>query len=108
MTEEEWLTAQIASPLLHFIAPKVSDRKLYYFDIACARRITPLLVFPASSHAVEVLERFVEGQCGADVFAELSYDVEGAAFCAEAGHIPWLDAIEQLPIAWLIELAANP
>jgi hypothetical protein len=108
MTEEEWLTAQISDLLLHFIEPKVLDRKLYYFDTACARRIAPLLVFPASSHAVEVLERFAEGQCGKDVFAELSYDVEGAAFCAEAGDIPWLDAIEQLPISVLTELAANP
>jgi hypothetical protein len=108
MTEEEWLKAQHSAPLLHFIAPKVSDRKLYYFDIACARRIAPLLVYPESSHAVEVLERFVEGQCGGDVFAELSYEVEGAAFCAESGRIPWLDAIERLPISVLTELAANP
>ncbi len=96
MTEEEWLTAKCSGPLLHFIAPKVSDRKLYYFDIACARRITPLLVHHASSHAVDVLERFVEGQCGVGVFDELSYGVEGAAFSLEYGHdVPWLHMAEQ-------------
>ena len=108
MTEEEWLTAQYSEPLIHFVVPKVSDRKLYCFDIACARRIAPLLVFPESSHAVDVLERFVEGQCGADVFGELSWGVEGAAFGAEAGMIPWLDAIEKLPLSVLAEFAAKP
>jgi len=108
MTEEEWLTAEYSEPLLHFIEPKVSDRKLRYFDIACARRISPLLVHDDSAYAVEVLERFAESQCGTDVFAELSWHVEGAAFAAEYGNIPWLDAIEKLPISVLAEFGANP
>lgn len=44
MTEEEWLSAEYSDPLMHFVAPKVSDRKLHYFAIACARRIVSLLV----------------------------------------------------------------
>lgn len=108
MTESEWMTAQHATDLLRFIEPRASDRKLHYFAIACARRIAPLLPCPASLHGVDVLERFVEGKCGVDSLAALSWDVEGAAFAAEAGNVPYLDAIEQLPVPLLMELAANP
>jgi hypothetical protein len=108
MTEEEWLTAEHASALLQFIEPKVSDRKLYYFDIACARRITPLLIHPASVHGIDVLERFVEGQCGEEDISRLSWDVEGAAFCVENGNGPWQNAAEQLPETLLAELVVRP
>jgi hypothetical protein len=108
MTEADWLTARHSDDLLRFIEPRASDRKLHYFAIACARRIAPLLPFPESLHGVDVLERFVEGQCGADAIEEVSWNVEGAAFAAEAGQVPWRDAVEELPLPLLTELAANP
>jgi hypothetical protein len=108
MNEEEWLTAQHSATLLHFIAPKVSDRKLHYFAIACARRLAPILPEPASLQGIDVLERFVEGQCNEESVHAFSYDVEGAAFSVEAGHAPWQGVVEQLPHNLLAELAANP
>jgi hypothetical protein len=109
MTEEEWLAAECSDPLLRFIEPRVSDRKLHYFAIACSRRISPLLVDPASQHAIDVLERFVEGQCGAEDILQLSWEVEGAAFAVESGYgVPWLHLAEQLPESLLAELVADP
>src|SRR5947207_13025342 len=108
MTEAEWTTARHSGDLRAFIEPRVSDRKLHYFAIACARRIAPLLPCPASLQGVDVLERFVEGQCGADAVSEVSWHVEGAAFAAAAGDVPWLHAIEQLPMTLLTALAATP
>jgi hypothetical protein len=108
MTEHEWLTAQHSAPLIQFIRPKASDRKLHYFDIACARRLEPLLIQPASLHAIDVLERYTEGQCDADELRALSYDVEVAAFCVEAGHTPYQEAAEQLSHEFLAEFIANP
>ncbi len=108
MTETEWTTARHSDDLLRFIEPRASDRKLHYLDIACARRVAPLLPCPASLEGVGVLERFVEGLCGTDALSELSWWIEGAVFNAEAGNVPWLHAIEQLPVPLLTELAANP
>jgi hypothetical protein len=57
---------------------------------------------------VDVLERFVEGMCGKEDLSRLSWDVEGAAFCVEAGDAPWQRVVEQLPLSVLADLAANP
>ena len=112
MTEAEWLECKESGPMLQFIEPRVSDRKLHCFAIACARRITPLLIHPASSHAVDALERFVEGPCDPKDFRQLIeqlwWDVEGAAFCVDAGGAPWQDVAEQLPETFLAELVADP
>ena len=109
MTEPEWLRARYSEELLRFIEPKVSDRKLHCFAIACARRIAPLLPHPASLHGVEAMQRFVEGQCSPEDISRLSWDVEGAAFRVEiGGGVPWLQLVEQLPTEYLLELVANP
>jgi hypothetical protein len=108
MTEEEWLTARYSDPLLQFIEPKVTDRKLHYFDIACARRIAALLPDPASLHGIEVIERCVEGLCSWKEAAPLSWDVEGAAFSVEHGQAPYQEAAEQLPYDLISELVADP
>src|SRR5438046_9889183 len=96
MTEAEWTAAQYSDELLRFIEPRASDRKLHYFAIACARRIAPLLPCPASLQGVDVLERFVEGQCGADAVSEVSWKVEWVAFDAAAGGGAWLHAVDHL------------
>ncbi len=108
MTETEWKTARHAEALLRFIEPRTSDRKLHYFAIACARRIAPLLPCPDSLHGVDVLERYVEGQCAADELSEVRWYVQAAAYAAEYGKVPWFHAIEHLPVSLLTELAANP
>jgi hypothetical protein len=70
MTEAEWLAC--ADPLLmvNLVAPRVSDRKLRLFQVACCRRVWHLLREPRFREAVEAAERYVEGSCSDRRLAE--------------------------------------
>lgn len=108
MTEAEWLGAKFADPLLEFIEPTVSDRKLHYYAIACARRITPLLTHPSSLDGIDVLEQFAEGKCSAEHLEKLKWHIEGAAYCVESGYAPWLDVLTQLTESMWLEIIEYP
>lgn len=77
MTEAEWLGSNDPQRLLQYLqamrsaagvgespypVPRVSDRKLRLFACACARQVWHLLTDPRSRQAVEVAERFADGQ----------------------------------------------
>jgi hypothetical protein len=62
MTEQEWLESVDPKPMLRFLGKKASLRKLRLFACACCRRVWPLLTDARSCQAVEVAERFAEGQ----------------------------------------------
>jgi hypothetical protein len=62
MTEAEWLACPSAMKMLPFLRERASNRKLRLFACACCRRIWSLLVDERSRRAVEVLERYVDGE----------------------------------------------
>jgi hypothetical protein len=71
MTETEWLE-RTDDPLhmLHYLPREASERKLRLFACACARRLWDLLTDAASREAVEVAERYADGQAnGGDLEA---------------------------------------
>jgi hypothetical protein len=62
MTEQEWLGCTDPEPMLRFLQEQqTSERKLRLLACACCRQVWHLLS-PRSRQAVEVAERFADGQ----------------------------------------------
>ena len=76
MTESDWLNGGEPRPMIDFIRQRISDRKLRWFACACARAVWPLMLDERSQFAVEVSERFADGE----VLAEDLLAAEQAAF----------------------------
>jgi hypothetical protein len=75
MTEAEWLDCTDPKLMLEFLRGKASERKLRLFAVGCCRRVRGLLTSEKSRKAVEVAERYVDGQTGQ---SELLGAVRGA------------------------------
>jgi hypothetical protein len=61
MTELEWETSADPGLMLTFAAPRLSDRKLRLFLLACCRRLPALLHDERTARAVACAERAAEG-----------------------------------------------
>ncbi len=62
MTEREWLTAMCPREMLDFICPRLSDRKLRLFAVACCLCVGPALPSAEWRQAVEAAFQFAQGQ----------------------------------------------
>src|SRR4051794_40919142 len=60
MTEQEWLAATDATPMLEFLRDRASHRKFRLFSNACCQQIWNFITAPALRQAVEVSERFAD------------------------------------------------
>jgi hypothetical protein len=81
MTEMEWLACSDPQPMLEFVSGQAGDRKLRLFACACVRRVWHLLADPRSRRAVEVAERYADGEADAE---DLRLAVIGAESMAES------------------------
>ena len=81
MTEAEWLTAVSPWGMLEYLEKYVGSRKKNLFAAACVRRLWHLLPGPQCRQAVEMLERFVDGEVTSDELASArdAATAEGAA-----------------------------
>jgi AcrR family transcriptional regulator len=66
MTEAEWLTTTDPRPMLDFLRPRASNRKLRLFACGCGRQLWSRLDDERSRRSVEVAERFADGLATAD------------------------------------------
>jgi hypothetical protein len=62
MTEEQWLETNTARVMVEYLTGQASERKLRLFACAACRRIWRVMQYEASHKAVEVSERFADGQ----------------------------------------------
>jgi len=84
MTEEEWLTAVDPTPMLAYLRGKVSDRKRYLFACACWRRVLAAWPHARARAAVEMGEKYADGQATeADLAAILVDQSEPGAWPVE-------------------------
>jgi hypothetical protein len=86
MTEEEWLACTDLPRLIKFQRLKARPRKLRLFACACARRLWGILADGPSRTAIEVAERFADGEAD---------EAELTAAYRESLHV-WVDAQHQL------------
>jgi hypothetical protein len=66
MTEAEWLAATDPMPMLEFLRGKVDDRKLRLFAVSCCHPFRNRLTYLESRTALEVAERYADGQATAE------------------------------------------
>jgi hypothetical protein len=79
VTEAEWLECTDPQPMLEFVRGQVSDRKLRLFACACCRRYWRLPEDEHSRTAVEVAERYVDGQATPDELLDACAYADGCA-----------------------------
>ena len=63
MNEADWLACDDPDRMMKFVRDRASERKVRLFACACCRRVWHPL-HPNSRRAVEVMERYVDGQAG--------------------------------------------
>src|SRR5262245_58217806 len=62
MNETEWLSCLDPAGMLDYLGSRATDRKLRLFACACVRRYWHRLIYRIPRDAVQLAERFAEGE----------------------------------------------
>jgi hypothetical protein len=110
MTEAEWLSCTDPRLMLKFLRGKVSDRKLRLYFCGGCRCITHLFVRPESLTAVEVGERFADGEVGQEELNKAEWDAESPALAYDLDKqlVPHISSRRSAVAARLVEMGALP
>lgn len=98
MTEADWLRCTDITEMLEFLTDKASHRKFRLYACACCRRLWHAVTDERCRRAVEVAERFADGQASKE---ELTA-AKGSALAAqpELAGAPSLNQNACLAAAW--------
>jgi hypothetical protein len=92
MTEAEWLVCRELWKMLYFLEDKASERRLRLFAVACCRLFWHLLTDDRSRRAIEVTERFADGEASEEELGR-AWEAAGAVNPSEHGsaarHPAW-------------------
>jgi hypothetical protein len=104
MTEREWLEGTDPQALLAWLGGRAGERTLRLFACACVRRHWHRLPDDRSRHAVELAERYADGQATLDEL-NAAWSAAGEAFDDSPGfaeEAAWgcADVVNQFHTAW--------
>src|SRR5690348_5289938 len=85
MTEAEWLTCTAPGQMLRFLRDRLTDRKARLYGCACVRTVWIHLTDARSQDAVELAERYADGQTTRDSMMA----ARTAAYQAAYGKRTW-------------------
>jgi hypothetical protein len=98
MTEDEWLACIVPEKMLDYLQGEVSNRKLRLLAVACCQRLKHLFN-DECSRAIEVAERFADGEAGQAELdtASHSHRQAEALYTASHSHLPDFVWLNNLP-----------
>src|SRR5262245_50716980 len=89
ITETEWLECTDPASMLKFLDGKVSQRKLRLYLCGGCRHITHRFYRPESLTAVEVAERFADGDATEDEIGQAAMDAVSPTSCNQFDNEWW-------------------
>jgi hypothetical protein len=92
MTEEEWLETNNPVALVNYLADRTSERKLRLLACAACRRILHVMREPESHTALEIGERYAEGDCSLKELLRTEEEARHTADLAEREKAPGWNA----------------
>jgi hypothetical protein len=86
VTEAEWLVCENSQEMLHSLRGRATERKLRLFAVACCRRIDHLFYSQRYRTAIDVVERYADGNA-------TDAEIEQAHYKCAEGDIYETDAV---------------
>ena len=110
MTESEWLACTDPKPMLEFVRMKASDRKVRFYFCGGCHYIDHLFFRPESLTAVEVAERFADGNATQVELDRAEWDAESPTFGYEFEKEGFTDSssYKMAVVPRLVEMGALP
>jgi hypothetical protein len=108
VTQDEWNTCTDPAPMLEFLRDrgKLSERKARLFAVACCRRIWDLSVDERTRRAIEVTERYADGQATEEELGAARAAAEACSAEVEAAADDAMRAMSHGDYGWYAGRAA--
>jgi hypothetical protein len=105
MTEAEWLECPHPDPMMDYLLPRISNRRIHLLACACCRRFWHLLPDERSRRAIEVMEKFMDGVTTVDEYHVTQAAAERAtrSFQEQRDRTEKLHFLAAYAVEWAVE-----